>query len=277
MSTATVLSSLDRTLERTAQLSQYLRAEVLNERFLCRSYDVCRASCSDRVFYEGQLPHVGQHYDLQVDGKPTRIVIVGQEYGHGPALVRLEGRAAMIRDAAAKLFRGRNPHMKGTTTILRLLLRRNPGDDALNEQLFPNSAVHIFEGFALVNYLLCSAIESSRDLSTGGGAKGLSSSKMRQNCASHFRQTIETLDPTIIIAQGIGVGKWIKKAYKLADRGPIDIIEIGNAKLPTLVHPSARSHKCWGNSLRSEYLWNIVVPAIARLLVDSGVAIKVPV
>ena len=265
MSTATIVSSPDRTLERTAQLSQYLRAEVLNERFLCRSYDVCRASCSDRVFYEGQLPHVGQHYDLQVDGKPTRIVVVGQEYGHGPALVRLEGRAAMIRDAAAKGFRGRNPHMKGTTTILRLLLHRNAGDDALNEQLFPNSAVHIFEGFALVNYLLCSAIESSRGLGVGG-AKGLSSPKMRQNCASHFRQTIEILDATIIIAQGIGVGKWIKKAYKLADRGPIDII--GNAKLLTLVHPSARSH-CWGNSLRSEYLRNTVVPAIARLL-ESG-------
>jgi hypothetical protein len=156
MSTATIVSSPDRTLERTAQLSQYLRAEVLNERFLCRSYDVCRASCSDRVFYEGQLPHVGQHYDLQVDGKPTRIVIVGQEYGHGPALVRLEGRAAMIRDAAAKGFRGRNPHMKGTTTILRLLLHRNAGDDALNEQLFPNSAVHIFEGFARLS-TICSA------------------------------------------------------------------------------------------------------------------------
>jgi hypothetical protein len=85
---------------------------------------------------------------------------------------------------------------------------------------------------------------------------------MRQNCANHFRQTIETLDPTIIIGQGIGVGNWIKKAYKLAD--PVDII--GNAKLLTLVHPSARSHKCWGNSLHSEYLRTTVIPSIAHLV-----------
>ena len=268
----TIRSFPDHTRERVARLSDYLVREVLNEGFVCRSHDQCRASCSRREFYEGQLHHVGQHFDLEIDGTPTRIIIVGQEYGTGPAQVSLEGRSEMIRASATKGFRGRNPHMQGTTTLLRLLFRRDPGDDDSNEQVLLERPFHIFEGFALVNYLLCSAIESLRDVRLDlvnfrGAARGLSTRTMRQNCKIHFRKVIEILDPTVIIAQGIGVRRWIGSAFELPfDRGPTDPNGIGRAHLLTFVHPSAPIQICWGRSLRSEYLRQTVVPTVTNLI-----------
>jgi hypothetical protein len=261
-----------KTRERIRRLSDYMVREVLNETFVCRSFKQCRESCGLGTFYEGQLHHVGRHYDLEIDRKPTRVAIVGQEYGTGPNLVSLDARYQMIRASSAKGFRGRNPHMKGTTTLLRLLLRRHPGVDDANEQLLPDTGIHIFDGFALVNFLLCSVISSPRESPLAvarfrGAAPGLSSRTMRKNCTDHFRQVIAILDPTIIIAQGIGVRRWLGTAYDIPfHRGPIDPSRIGSADLLTFVHPSARSEHCWGNSLESDYLRRTVIPAVSEYL-----------
>src|SRR5208283_1277506 len=150
------------TKARLDSLNAYLRQEVMADDFICASYPECKASsgCAGLTFYEGQLHHVGYHYDLEVDGKPMRVLIVGQEYGHEPPRVDLDARHEMILDSASVGWRGRNHHMKGTTTLLRLLHRHDPGEDEIGEQLLLESgeAIHLFEGFALVNYLLCSAV-----------------------------------------------------------------------------------------------------------------------
>lgn len=257
-----IISFPERTKARIEQLSAYVAREVLSGdgSFVCRHYQECRNSCRELCFYEGQLHHVGRHYDLEVDGKPTRIVFVGQEYGHPPSRVNLEERHEMIaEDSRSNGFRGRNPHMKGTTTLLRLLLGREPGIDPEGEQLLPS--VHLFDGFALVNYLLCSAVgRSSRH--------GLSSQIMRKNCASHFQRSIEILDPTIIVAQGISVRGWIEEPLGLPpwerERGPIEKVSTGTtqATLLTFAHPSARGYGMWGNSPTSQYVQEIVVPTI---------------
>ena len=49
--------------------------------------------------------------------------------------------------------------MRGTTLPRRLLLGREPGTDAEGERLLDG---HIFDGFALVNFLLCSALKQER-------------------------------------------------------------------------------------------------------------------
>ena len=36
-----------------------------------------------------KMSHIGKHYDLEIDGYPTRIVLVGQEYGQTQECVSL--------------------------------------------------------------------------------------------------------------------------------------------------------------------------------------------
>lgn len=116
-----------KTEARVAALDQYLTANVLDTQFVCPHYAECKSSHAD-TFHEGQLHHVGQYYDLRLDNLPLRAIVVGQEYGHGPSRVSRQARSDMImssglehRFKAEAGFKARNPHMRGTTNVLRLL------------------------------------------------------------------------------------------------------------------------------------------------------------
>ncbi len=90
-----VISDPARTAGRVAALDDYFRHHVLDgEHFRCPHFAACRAS-HPGTFFEGQLHHVGAHYDLTVNDVPTRFVVIGQEYGHGPARVSLVSRVDM--------------------------------------------------------------------------------------------------------------------------------------------------------------------------------------
>ena len=83
------------------------------------------------------MSHVGKHYDLTVNGQELRIVVVGQEYGSRHRCHTLEERTAMGNRSTG--FQGRNAHMKGTTSLLRLMLGRRTGSDPEGELLrFPH-------------------------------------------------------------------------------------------------------------------------------------------
>ena len=128
----------ERTRKRLRLLQEYVRANLLAEdgSFICSRYAECRASRAAFPFHEGQMNHVGRHYDLEVDGIAMRIVVLGQEYGQARECVDLAGRSAMLDVSARAGFRGRNPHMKGVTSTMRLLLGREPGEDEEGERLF---------------------------------------------------------------------------------------------------------------------------------------------
>ena len=81
------------------------------------------------------------------------------------------------------------------------MMREN---DSLGED---NGTAHIFDGFAIVNALLCSAVKKPPAGRNAG--KGASSRLMRNNCARHFCRTMEILEPTVIVAEGQGVRSWI--------------------------------------------------------------------
>lgn len=264
-----IASDPQKTLERIARLDAYIRENLLSDgSFICSNFADCRASRCGLPFYEGQMSHVGKHYDLELHGRPIRIVIVGQECGHGPKCIERSTRSSIIVDGSGKGgFRKRNPHMKGTTSLLRLLLGREPGYDEEGERLLDG---HIFDGFALVNYLLCTALERPRSEAAFGGGKGNSSETMRRNCASHFLRTLEILEPTVIVAQGKGVREWIALAIQPLQLGPMtEIVEVNGKQvdLLTFAHPSAGgSYGFWGNSLRSKYLRESVTPTIKAIL-----------
>lgn len=218
------------------------------------------------------MSHVGEHYDLSVNGQDLRIVIVGQEYGSRHRCVSLVERTAMVDRNTD--FKGRNPHMRGTTSLLRLLLGRPTGSDRERELLrfpHPQPVGHIFDGYALVNFLLCSALKTPRSNDKSG--KGSSSSNMRQNCTEHFQATLQILEPTVIVAQGQAIRSWIERPLGLRRKapsrydGPVppESTRIAGkpAQVLTFNHPSAPGHSgWWGRSPGSKYLKTVVEPTI---------------
>lgn len=270
-----IQSDPQKTAGRIDELNEYVHRNLLTDgKFVCEHYQACRAS-GPKVFYEGQMSHVGKHYDLTVGGRELRIVVVGQEYGQRSCLVDLEARTAMIDGSAGKDFTKRNPHMAGTTSILRLLLGRQAGKDSQGEKLFQHGARtgHVFDGFALVNYLLCSALtDTPKGMNAG---KGCSTQKMKQNCAKHFLRTLEILEPTVIVAEGQGVRRWIGGPLGLGEKHPTQYDGPATPETTCLAgkpvdiltfnHPSASGRSgWWGKSPKSKYLRLVVEPTIER-------------
>ncbi len=269
---------------RVARLQAYFEGHVLEKgRFVCSSEQECRESHRG-TFYAGQLPHVGTCYDLMRDGAPFRIVVVGQEYGHGPEHVDLvarrtmivEGSGASFRFRAAQGFRARNPHMKGCTSALRLLFGKDPGSDHEGEFVSLDGVpVHLFDCFALVNFLLCSAVpmEVIRDeTKPRGGRPGRSTRTMQQNCTRHFRAALEILEPSIIVLQGRSVLGWMKGAFDTLSDDMVQTIHVNGkaARVLAFTHPSAHGANNWGINDRTPYLREVVAPTVRRILLEHG-------
>jgi uracil-DNA glycosylase len=157
--------------------------------------------------------------------------------------------------------------------LLRLIFGLGLGADHAGEFLDINGErAHIFECFALVNFLLCSAVRTGgKPTGRLAGKPGRSTKTMRANCSSHFRAALDILEPTLVVAQGYGVREWIATAYGLPAQRPQDGVEqvqIG-ATMATLVsfsHPSAHAPLNWGLNERMPYLLDTVAPTIAQLV-----------
>ncbi|OBB15860.1 hypothetical protein A5662_06465 [Mycobacteriaceae bacterium 1482268.1] len=166
---------LEQTQRRIALLRQYERRYLLREgEFICEHYSACAASVpAYHDFREGTMSHVGHGFDLRLGDKPLRVVVVGQESGYDKnrsefrRRVTVEARYRQIyelsglksRYSATPGYETRNRHMKGTTSALRLIFGKGLGPDYGGEWVSPANGepFHIFDGFALVNRLLCYA------------------------------------------------------------------------------------------------------------------------
>ena len=254
--------------ERRRALEEYLTGNVLATEFICTHFDECRSSHAG-PFYEGQLHHVGRFYDLLFNGLPLRIVIVGQEYGDGPELVDSQARYEMImrsgRDLRFKAgggYKQRNPHMRGTTNVLRLLFGIPLGTDHESEfKTIDGERVHLFDAFALVNYLLCSA------LSNDGTTRGLATPTMMKNCQHHFREALRILQPSVVVVQGKTFWPWVESAFDSVTHRAHEVHDarLGSMQtfLASFTHPSALYPGNWGANDHTPYLLNTVVPSIA--------------
>ncbi len=248
---------------------------LADNHFKCTHFDYCCKSHSG-IFYKGQLHHVGRHYDLAIDDKPLRIVVVGMAYGGAPAKVTMEDRyhVVVVETGEKKGFGAdsglpaRNPHMRGTTSLLRLLFGIPLGTDHAREyiQINNNEKCHIFDAFALVNYLLCSAIAKD------GGTTDKSTPTMHQNCRGHFRQALMRLEPNVVVVQGIGFWPLVSESFDTVE--PIDRnnvlyrVELGGRKFLTaaFTHPSARNTEYgWGINDHTPYLLKTVVPTVKKI------------
>lgn len=258
-----IIYDREATKKRRLELDQYLSTSVLGTDFVCADHLRCRSSHTG-AFYEGQLHHVGRFYDLIFDNMPLRVVVVGQEYGHGPSLVDSPSRHAMIMRSALGGYSARNPHMRGTTNVLRLLFGIPLGTDLDSEFItIEGKRIHIFDAFALVNYLLCTATEGV------GTMRGIATPTMKKNCKVHFSKAIRILDPSIVIVQGKTFWPHVRQAFDSVTNLIEHVYRARLGSTETLVavfaHPSARYPHNWGVNDHTPYLLGTVVPTIATI------------
>ena len=154
--------------------------------------------------------------------------------------------------------------MRGTTSALRVLFGADARSDHASEflELASGERVHMFDAFALVNVLLCSAHEA-------GTKRGRSSAAMRKNCLPHFEETLRVLEPNVLVVQGLDVWDWIGGIFD----GPGDRVTENLTCIPlhgrdvyvaTFTHPSVPDRRQWGRGDAPPYLTKTVVPALTR-------------
>jgi hypothetical protein len=108
--------------------------------------------------------------------------------------------------------------------------------------------------FALVNFLLCSAVNP-------GSKHDHSTDEMKANCARHFRAALEILEPTLIVGQG--VGGWMAHAgLSHCGLGELEELRLDGRRMMfvNLPHPASPTY-CWGSAKRP-YLRKTVAPRI---------------
>ncbi len=223
------------------------------------------------------MSHIGLRSDLRKDGKPLRVTVIGQEAGSAKVKrVTVEERYQHIyqqsgiecRYNAETGHQSRNPHMRGTTSALRIIFGKGLGKDYAGEWVQPEKGApfHVFDGFALVNRLLCFA--GPKDSRQGRGTK-----TMLTDCRTHFAATLSILEPTILIIQGRQAATG---PAEILGRGRIYSENVHEAFLKQqrmvvcdLSHPSTRGELRWGDRLDSPYLTDTVFRSLELALRKS--------
>ena len=233
---------------RVEQLDAYFSQNVLR----CGHLGSCRLSAERKghCFNAVQLPHVGAIYDLSHNGRPWRIAVCGQEAGRakgdGSIAARSPRMSAWGRNVS---FAGRNPHMQGTTSALRLLfglpLSSEPRDDLI---VVDGEYRHIFDAFALINALSCSSTAAAT------GKNGKPTREMKRNCVQHLRATVQILRPTVLVVQGSVAQNMLKQAFPdMQVRSKGGWIPGLDTLVPMLSHPSARPDPRRGDRTRLDW------------------------
>jgi len=245
-------------------LEGYFRDHVLGAHgFCCPREHPCRASVKPNLLYgAGQLSHVGRHYELSVAGRPLRILVLGMDTGRPDSGVTMAVRRTQVYDRIPETFSRRNPHMRATTLALRALLGSEdwslPGGESFEHAGKP---IHLLDGYAMANLRLCSAVEPRSTRSRGTPVMG-------RNCLPHLRATIEILEPTVIVVQGLNVrrdvGSLLRAVESLSKE--LEVAEFAGVRvvLASFIHPSYPGPKGNWSWPRSPYFVNTVLPTLRR-------------
>jgi hypothetical protein len=258
-----------RTARRVRRLRRYTDAEVFGDHgFVCTSADECRASVFNKkagascCYWEGQLSYVGRHYDVSERGLPLRVLIIAMDTGRPPAHVTLGDRRSQVATSAGKAYSSRNPHMRGTTSALRVVFGGKPGADRDGEHLNVGGSrpVHVFDAYAMANLRLCSATDGTSSRSVG-------TKTMSRNCLRHLAATITILEPTVCIAQGINVRKRLEPILDVETTVSSQLSQVRLAGqsclLASFTHPSVpNGWQHWGRLTSVPYLTDVVVPTL---------------
>lgn len=245
---------------RRRQLDAYMSAHVLaDEGFVCRHQDSCKRSALRQpgvAYHEGQLSYVGPHYDLRCGGRDLRVLVVPMENGGPPGHVSLDERSRQVRIRIRDSFSSRNPHMRGVTLALQLAFGLPLGTsdgEWLQSTIGP---IHILDGYAMANLLLCSAV-------VVGTTTSKATSTMRANCVEHLVKTIETLEPTLIISQGKTLEPTLRAAFECDEQVDDRVWRARCAESEFVWVPLHHPTRNWESPNR-DYFKEVVAPAVTR-------------
>jgi hypothetical protein len=284
-------NSQDTVTRRNALIAYFHGAVLRNDgTFLCPHFGECSKSHLNRSstykFIEGQLHHVGSYYDLVANNVDLRVAVVGQEYGGGFPHFSVPQRTGQISSVQSQRMRSdptpgpyvaRNQHMTGTTSALRILFGLGCQANRASEyiRLTSGRIVSIFDAFALVNFLLCSATD-------GTSSTGRATDIMLQNCAEHFKMALQLLEPTVIVWQGKKFWQRAQTIFNKVVEVDPNLFEVtyevtynGNTGSSQVLvgafsHPSAPRY-CWGNGPTDPYLVGVVEPTLLKILKLMGI------
>lgn len=268
-------SDPERTRERIAELDEYMTRSVYGANgFVCASGIACASAANSRGadFYEGQLSHVGLHYDLFENGAPLRVLVLGLETGRADRHVSLEARRQQQDTAISLEFGSRHAHMLGTTSALRAAFGRGLGNDRTGELLPLTNAPlpqHVMQCYALVNKRLCSAVKPV-DSGNSRKFKAMGVPAMDRACLPHLAATIRIMEPNLVILQSTSLRKLISPHLRQAERidptnEHLEYAEFAgvDTAIASFSHPAAHAPQNWGSSYRNIYATDVVEPTLA--------------
>jgi hypothetical protein len=266
MSTSVAVETDPRlTVERAERLFHYASDHLLDgSTFKCATHQTCRRSAEAQpgvTLFEGQLPHLGSHYDTSDAGRAFRVLIVPMDMGNEQARISLIERQAQVRKLVGGEWSDRNPHMKGVVLALRLVFGLPLGTDPKGEWLETNTGrVHLLDAYAMANLTLCSAIVP-RAAKPASGTTSCTTDTMRRNCFRHLENTVSILQPTVVIGQGAPVRDSVGERLRIERRVGefVSIASLAGTRFVwvPLKHPTRN----WF-SLKHRYLHDVVVPSL---------------
>lgn len=254
-----------RTVKRRADLQSYIEQHLLDAGgvFCCSQYNASclpSARASGLSFTEGEMPHVGRHYDLiDDDGRDYRVVVVGQERGRGVPRAAMEDWWKRIMHVARREVVP-DPTIKGITLALMELygLSRYSWGTYERETIeVDGSAVHVLDCFGLTNSTLCSATLP------GQPTKGRATTAMKGNCSRHLGAMLNILQPTILILLGKSARDAAMQALnlRLEQNEPSKTVIRGtDCDIFPFAHPLNRETP-W-RSATSHYLRQTILPTL---------------
>jgi len=205
------------TAARYDRLQQYVHTKILtrDRQFCCSLGQHCRSLMEgDRRavdFLEGQLSYVGTHFDLSLQGRDVRILLIGRELGRLRKGAKARPRDDLVRitlDRRRELVQeewGNDPTLKGMSFDIRTLV----GEDIPWPATSNGETVPLRAAFALANLRLCSVPDAAN--------KALKKPAIDRNCLPHLRNTIYILEPTVIIVYN--VANSLPLVQQLSDEG----------------------------------------------------------
>lgn len=172
----------------------------------------------------------------------------------------MDERRKQIEARVPEPFSKRNPHMRGTTLALRVLLGRELWRERRGEFLdLAGETVHILDAYAMANVRLCSAISPGSTKSKGTGT-------MSRNCLGHLRATIEVLKPQVVVLQGARIRESASPLMRNPERLADNVERVEFAGSPVLLasfgHPSYPGPKGNWSWPSSRYFVEVVLPAL---------------
>lgn len=237
-----------KTGERIQSLNNYYSKEIVGQIKQLESKISKKRLCLRTV-----LPHIGLRYDCVRNraGNAFRILVMGRE-ALDEKKFSIAARTEQILSTGLKPFSERNPHMKGTTILLKFILKDLCGlkFDQSKEEIIDHC--HIFNYFALANWHIHGCFDGSNPK--------YHYVSMTEIAGKNFIELIKILEPSIAILQGSTI--WLNDAlnrisvfydglhweHEGNDDFTVFRIRIGNKLMFNAIrfyHPTQRNSKSW--------------------------------